>query len=193
MCSFPVHKWLDAYSLNVYMIGKPFLPPSFLPLLLVSALTRNKYQQLEVRQLGQGERVGQEDESLGNIYLKGHNLQSCIFFPERLLSILLSFWIDKKDFRSMGFILLNINMWSLNIHLRDKEQYHWILGGKSYESFCLFWWFYKRHFHGKLICELRVSKNRAFLPSYSFLPFCPFLSPFLLSFIFLPSYYVSLF
>ena len=38
--------------------------------------------------------------------------------------MLLSLGIDKKDFRSMGFILLNINTWSLNIHLRDKEQYH---------------------------------------------------------------------
>ena len=110
------------------MIGKPFLPPQLPP--SASGLCSNKEQISTVGSQTAGARavvgvgVGQEEESLGNIYLKGHNLQSCIFFPERLLSILLSFWIDKKDFRSMGFILLNINMWSLNIHLRDKEQHH---------------------------------------------------------------------
>lgn len=71
---------------------------------------------------------GGEEESQGNIYLKGHNLHSCIIFPERLLTTLLSYWVD-TDFRSTGFILLNINNWYLNIHLRGKEQYHF--GGKN--------------------------------------------------------------
>lgn len=80
------------------------------------ALARSKHQQLD------GGRGWRKEGSQGTIYLKGHNLHSFVIFAERLLSILLSYWVDKK-FRTMGFILLNTDIWFLNIQLRDKEQF----------------------------------------------------------------------
>lgn len=53
-----------------------------------------------------------KEGSQGSIYWKGHNLHSRTIVAERLVSILQSYWVD-KDYRGMGFSLLNINILSL--------------------------------------------------------------------------------